>query len=498
VNALVEALRARADAPVLVTGQGETLTGSTVLGAADRVAARLETGNAGTVATLIDNGPAWLTADVACQLAGVAHVPVPSFFSAEQLAHVLTAAAVDTVITDRVAGLPQDFGLETFDGLVIAQRAGRPRPVVSAGTAKITFTSGTTGSPKGVCLSQDQLDAVAAALAERVRPLGLRRHLVTLPLAVLLENVAGVQAGLMAGSELVFPAPGGTGLEGSSGFDARALIATIDELRPDSLILLPQMLKALVAVLRAEGRRLDGLAFVAVGGARTSPELLREARSLGVPAFEGYGLSECGSVVSLNVPGEDRPGTVGRVLPHVDLRLGPDGEVLVRGREAVRYVGEASPSGEWYDTGDVGYMDQAGYLTLLGRRRNVLITGFGRNVSPEWVESELLSAPEIAQALVFGDDLPGLCALLVPAPGIEHAALQRALVRVNRRLPDYARIITWEAAEPFRSGEGEMTVNGRPCRKRIMEGRAAMLATLEERANRASQGDRSEPLRQAH
>jgi long-subunit acyl-CoA synthetase (AMP-forming) len=494
MKALFSELTSRAERPALVTGKAAVLTGSEVLEDAERMAGELRERQAGCVASILANGPAWISMDLACLLAGVTHVPIPDFFTPSQVLHVLETAAVDTIISEPGKAVPAGFQPVTHRGLCLASRPGRRSPTVHPRTAKITFTSGTTGTPKGVCLGEAQLERVALALAERVEPLRLGRHLVTLPLAVLLENVAGVYAGLLAGSEIVFPPAGGTGLEGSSGFDPRALIASIDALKPDSLILLPQMLSALVNVLRAEDKRLSGLSFVAVGGARTAPDLIREARSLGLPAYEGYGLSECASVVTLNTPGQDRPGTVGRVLPHLDLRLANDGEVLVRCDEPIRYVGETPSGADWYPTGDLGLLDRDGFLTLWGRKRNVLVTGFGRNVCPEWVESELLASPHIAQALVFGDDLPGLLALLVAAPGAGEAELQRAVVLVNRQLPDYARLIAWAASPPFRPDRGEITPNGRPCRERILASRTTLVNDLELRANRAHQGEHHESV----
>lgn len=494
MKALLGELASRAKRPALVSGTGVHRTGAEVLEEAEALAGQLREREAGCVATMIGNGPSWVSTDIACLLAGATHVPIPAFFTPGQVAHALETAGVDTFISGSEQTVPPRFRPESHGGLFLASPTGQRSKTRHPDTAKITFTSGTTGTPKGVCLAATQLEGVALALAEQVGSLALRRHLVTLPLAVLLENVAGVYAGLLAGSEIVFPPAGGAGLQGSSGFDPRALIATIESLQPDSLILLPQMLSAVVDTLRRDGKRLSGLRFVAVGGARTAPDLLREARSLGLPAYEGYGLSECASVVTLNSPGQDRPGTVGRVLPHADLRLAPDGEVLVHTGEPVRYVGESSPRAGWYPTGDLGLLDRDGYLTLWGRKRNVLVTGFGRNVCPEWVESELLASPHVAQALVFGDDLPGLLALLVAAPGAGETGLQQAVVAVNRRLPDYARLIAWTPTSPFLPDRGEITPNGRPCRERILASRTSLVNELELRANRTYQGDVNESV----
>ncbi|MEJ2535387.1 MAG: AMP-binding protein, partial [Gammaproteobacteria bacterium] len=352
MNAVLEALRRRGDTIALRGPGAQSLTGAQVLAAAARLAGELRCRGTGRAALVLDNGPSWVVADAACLMAGVTLVPLPTFFTRGQADHALAAAAVDTLLFDPARPPRDDLVVKTvIDGIAIA---ALDAPAGNAdGVARITFTSGTTGTPKGVCLSALQLERVARSLADRVAGVGLERHLVVLPLAVLLENVAGVHAGLLAGAEIVFPDAGETGLSGSSAFDPVPLLTAIERLRPGSFILLPQMLKLVVRALRDSGRRLDGLHFIAVGGARTAPSLIHEARALGLPVYEGYGLSECGSVVSLNTPDQDRPGSVGRVLPHVQICVSSENEILVLGPEPVRYAQDGAGGREWFATGDL-------------------------------------------------------------------------------------------------------------------------------------------------
>ena len=111
-------------------------------------------------------------------------------------------------------------------------------------------------------------------------------------------------------------------------------------------------------------------------------------------------------------------------------------------------------------------------------RKNLLITSFGRNVSPEWVESALLAQPQIGQALVAGDGLPILAAVIVPFPGVSSADVAAAIGRANACLPDYARLGGWVEAEPFTPHNGRLTGNGRPVRAAILDHYAAALAAL--------------------
>ena len=206
-----------------------------------------------------------------------------------------------------------------------------------------------------------------------------------------------------------------------------------------------------------------------------TPRLIGAARGVGIPAYEGYGLSECASVVALNTPHADRTGAVGRVLPHLAVTIAGDGEIVVTPAPFLGYVGAPPPEGP-LRTGDLGHFDADGFLVLSGRKSNVLITAFGRNVAPEWVESELLAQPEIGQAVVFGEGAAELCAVIVPSRGdLPPAALQAAITRANAQLPTYAQVARWQGSRPFDPALGELTGNGRPRRSVLRETHQAFI-----------------------
>jgi long-subunit acyl-CoA synthetase (AMP-forming) len=430
----------------------------------ERLAAALESARPRprVAGLLADNGPDWIRIDLACAKAGVALVPLPAFFTPEQCAHAVQASGMDSLF-GRLPGFEPAGALE---GLAWSRRAAPPSKL-AAGVAKLTFTSGTTGAPKGVALTAAQQWRVAGSLAEALQGLRIRRHLCLLPLAVLLENVAGVYTALRTGAEWLAPPLAETGLRGATGFDPLACLACIDRFEAESVILLPQMLLALTAAIEAGRRAPASLKFAAVGGAKLAPALIARARAAGLPAYEGYGLSECASVVALNMPGADRPGSVGRPLPHAQVRIA-SGEIHVK------------CGGEWLPTGDLGRRDEDGFLYVEGRRKHVLITSFGRNVSPEWPEAELLAGAAVAQAAVFGEAQPRLCALLVPAaPGIPDSVLEAQVLAANARLPDYARIARWLRADaPFTQHNGLATANGRLRREALWQAYGARLDAL--------------------
>ena len=435
-------------------------------------------------ATLLDNSPAWVVADLAAAQADVVHVPLPVFFTPQQIAHALHTAGVDTLLTTPdVAGQWQQAPqrpIEVAGGVLTLLRLPTQRVAMPAGTAKITYTSGTTGAPKGVCLTRPAMRRVADGLVQAMEPLGIRRHLCALPFAVLLENIAGLMAPLASGAICVTLPLQRLGLSGSSSFDAARFQAVVTDHRPNSVILLPQMLRAWTGHLLQTGQRApDSLKLVAVGGAAVGARLIDAARAVGIPACEGYGLSEGASVQTLNLPGADRPGTAGRALPHARLRVAADGEIEIAGSLFAGYLGDAASVTDWWPSGDLGEIDADGYLHLRGRKKHVLITAYGRNVSPEWIETALRGEPGIAQAVVYGDAQPALSAVLWPVRvDMPDAALQAAVDAANAALPDYARVRNWvRARENFDAGTGMSTANGRPQRAAVWQRHADALAT---------------------
>lgn len=470
----VRHLAAHAAARPAVSSATERLSYAELLARATTIALELEAREIEVVALAADNGPAWLAVDLAAQIAGTVLVPLPTYFTREQIAHVLADSGADALLADPRLLAPRDVdvsALQAFasvcDELAWCRLRANPVAAMPAGTAKISYTSGTTGKPKGVCLRQASMDAVASSLRSAVAELKITRHLCVLPLATLLENIAGVYAPWAAGAEVVVPSAIETGLVGGARFDAATLLHCLDKYRPESLILVPQLLAALVAALERGAVSPTSLKFVAVGGAPVSRALLMRADRAGLPVYEGYGLTECASVVALNTPAGRRIGSVGRPLPHVGLTVDSGGEILVGGAAIGGYVGgEHVP--QRFATGDLGYLDADGFLHVKGRRKNLFITSFGRNVSPEWVEAELGDEASIAQAAVFGESRPWNVAVIVPAPAATREEVQAAIEAANSRLPDYARVGDWIVAdEPFTPANGQLTSNGRNRRATI-------------------------------
>jgi long-subunit acyl-CoA synthetase (AMP-forming) len=434
---------------------------------------------------LAENGCDWAVADLAMHHLHQVNVPVPAYFTPAQMRHALDDAGVDTLITDRrdeILDRWPDFSLAgtlSSCGLAVLKRSIDPGGcrAVPFDTTKVTYTSGSTAEPKGVCLPGAALDRTTRAMARVTAPIGIRRHLCLMPLPTLLENLAGIHAPLRSGATCVIPSSADTGMSYGA-LDPQRLLRSLALHRPESLVLVPELLRVLVRAAQGGHALPDSLKFIAVGGAPVARSLLEEAAALRLPVFEGYGLSECGSVVCLNTPQSARLGSVGRPLPHVSLSVDGRGELRVSGWLMSGYVGETHTDGpQQVATGDLAEIDPDGYVYIRGRLRNLFITSFGRNVSPEWIERELSHEPDIRHALAIGEGCPNVRALVSPSkPELGQASLEHAVERANRRLPDYARVrhVVRMPEAPSLSN-GLLTANGRLRRERILERFGALL-----------------------
>ncbi|MCL9781991.1 AMP-binding protein [Vibrio sp. S4M6] len=423
------------------------------------------------IALRAENSVDWVVIDLAAMKAQVSIVPVPTFFSEQQVAHTLKETQADYLIGDwesdnheltRLRGMPvyssrtkaTDYSAEPF--LAVDK--------VLPGTCKITFTSGSTGQPKGVCLSEQNLVTVAVALAKSMQSGGnvpAGSHLAFIPLSTLLENITSVYVPLLLGKTSLVYQGQRLGLIGSSHLDFIQFAKALAEFYPSSMVITPAILMALIQIVAETPSLAQSFSFIAVGGARVAPELIEKAHQLNLPVYEGYGLSEMASVVALNTAAGSKPETSGQLLEHLEAKVTEDNELLVRGNVALGYLGEPFES-TWFKTGDLASIDDDGYITVVGRKKNQIITGFGRNVSPEWVESQAQVYAPGYSVIVTGDEQMGLTAIIEEDEGIEDR-----MNALNRSLPDYARIANLLVVSDLFSRTTWFTSNGRPKRTTI-------------------------------
>ena len=423
-----------------------------------------------TIGLFGQNGIDWAVAQLACMATGKRIVPLPMFFSAQQLGHIIADAQVEHIVATSAA-MPQAMHL-SVPCIMIGGVCAPTLPAFVAGGGQIIYTSGSTGTPKGVRLESGQLDWSATALSRATQARETDVYLSLLPLPLLLETICAILVPVLAGAQVYFDLESAN--EAGAGRVPK-LAEKFGVVAPTSSMLVPQLLAAYVGELAATGAKAPkNLRFVAVGGAPVPTSLAKAAWAAGVPVFEGYGLSECSSVVALNVPQARREGSVGRVLPDLTVEIEAD-EIIVTGPSIMDgYLGSPERVRRW-PTGDLGALDVDGYLYVHGRKDNLLVTAFGRNVSPEWIETLLQGDPRIGLCAVFGHGEPHLHVLIIPSRAgtafFDDATPDQidALVRkASATAPDYAipataHVLTLSEA----AGLGLLTPNGRFRRKNV-------------------------------
>jgi long-subunit acyl-CoA synthetase (AMP-forming) len=426
----------------------------------------------------LDNGLDWIIFDLAALAAGITAVPLPRFFSSAQIVHAIDDANLDGIIFDHElppgvtasgVALPgfSDSRIqctESCNGSLAPRSPETPASSTSA-PARVSYTSGSTGAPKGVELGADFIEQTATSLCQAIADLDINVHLSILPYATLLENIAGIYVPLLLGRCVHAEPAVDVGLNDALGLDPAKLVTCFNRVRPNSLIITPQLLELLCQLVENAAINPDCLVFVAVGGARVAPTLLQRARQAGIPAYEGYGLTEFASVATLNTPRNDRIGSVGKPLPGVSVSVAEDGEICLA-RDLPCETGKGRQA--LVRTGDLGSIDGDDFVQLHGRKSNLIVLANGRNVSPEWIEAELNASPLILQSYVFSDNGEQLAALLA-SPATD-AALETAINCINQDLPAYARVSEWHRlTTPFSRAAQTLTANGRLRRQQIAQ-----------------------------
>jgi long-chain acyl-CoA synthetase len=376
-------------------------------------------------------------------------------------------------------------------------------PVSPSDLATLRFTSGTTGTPKGVGFRHGQLQWMAETMSAlipwkaRIKP---ARYLSFLPMNHVVEGILGAYA------PYSMPAPVDiTFLE-----DFRGLSQILPRVRPTIFFSVPRfyekvwerfkessvgrLYRALSrseshdSVLRNLARPLlrhvllskaglDRCAQLLVGSAPCAASLLESFHDLGIELHNAFGLTEA-PLVTLNRLGANQLGTVGRALPSTEVRIAHDGEVLVRGPQVSTVSDDA-----WLHTGDLGAITDEGDLVIIGRKKEILITSYGKNIHPSKIESLLRDIPGMADAMVLGDNRPSLSALLWLAGGSatpqELQAIDRAVRGINGGLSHPEQLKRWAVLSEHPAIEnGELTGNLKIRRKVVLARRAAVVDLL--------------------
>lgn len=417
-------------------------------GAARALAARLEgegVEQGSRVLLFADGSPAWLLADLAILLRGATSVPVYPTSAPSQVAAIARRSGARVAVCDAprassVRGLPGIAGCLVVGEDALSERVdGGAERVGSSDLAVLLFTSGATGDPKGARLTHRNLMATATARLAVTRLDESDRTLCVLPLS----HVAGRM------NYQVYPAV--TGAQVWFGGGLATLFDDLADCRPTYFFGVPRVYEKLAGELErlsssmdaAAARRrlgLDALRFTTSGGAPIAVDLIESLASFGVEVLELYGQTETTGLTTLNPPGAIRRGTVGVPLPGVDVAVASDGEIRVRGDNVCDgYEGDpartaaAIDADGWLRSGDLGSLDLDGYLTITGRKHELIVTSGGKNVFPAPIEGRIEAHPAVSRAMVVGDARPYLVALVETAsePARAAASIRAHIEAVN-------------------------------------------------------------------
>jgi long-chain acyl-CoA synthetase len=437
-----------------------------------------------------ENGAEWIAAFHGCILRGVVAVPLDAYGSADFAARVCAdvkprLAVGDAMLLRQLPAEWPQLAFERWGEALPAEEAGPVEGLARDTPLQILFTSGTTGDPKGivhthgnVIASAGPIEGAAQGYLKYERLIHPLRILHTLPLSHVFGQMMGLWVPPIFTAELHF----------ESRLVAPRLVETIHRERISVLAAVPRVLALLKTHLEmtipglaeraaksqsnsalkrwwrfGDVHRMFGLKFWALisgGGALPGP-LEQFWNTIGLVLVQGYGMTETTALITLNHPFHVARGSIGRPLAGREVKLGPDGEVLVRGASisgATWSGGELRPrTDEWLATGDLAEREPGGELRFLGRKSEVIVTGTGVNVHPEDLEAVVEQEPGVAACAVVAVDTPQgpePCAVLaMRAPSVQAgsqsgaqagAQAAAAIEHANARLADFQRIRRWE------------------------------------------------------
>jgi long-chain acyl-CoA synthetase len=405
-----------------------------------------------------ENSAFWIGAFFGCILRGVIPVPI-DLAGSESFAHRVAQEVDPKLVTgsrEQMKSFPNGLAFEDFASLPLTTAAAIDG-ICETNPVQIVFTSGTTGDPKGVVHTHANILASLRPIEQEMqkylkveRVFHPLRFLHTLPLSHVFGQFMGIWIPALLAAEVHF----------ESRLIPADLIKTIHDERISVLVAVPRVLEILqthlnVNIDQAKGfsawrkwwhfrkvHRLFGFKFWALicGGATLPENLERFWNTLGFVVIQGYGMTETAALVSLNHPFHASQGSIGKVLPGREIRLGADGEILVRGETVSKSTWQGgrmqTQESEWLATGDLATQDASGNLKFKGRKKEVIVTAAGLNIYPDDLEAALLHQPLIKAAAVVEADGEPVAALVLRHPGDAADAVRAA----NAELAGYQQI----------------------------------------------------------
>ncbi len=339
--------------------------------------------------------------------------------------------------------LPQTVSVACIDELMLesAEKKGRLyalRQVKDEDIVAIFFTSGTTAQDKGVMLSQSNLRSGACACMTLHTEAYGDSMLSVLPLHHSYSCICGIYTQILFRVPVCFPE------------SLRKLPMSFQMYKPTKVLVVPQILETLMKLLRFSKQTPEtffggNLKWFVTGGAPCRRELIEEYNALGIQVLEGYGITECAPVISANWFLMPRIGSVGFPLYSVRVQI-IDGEICVSGANVFSgYLDDPDATAQakqngWFRTGDLGYLDEDGYLYVSGRKKNLIILDNGENVSPEELEALIYEQVGASECLVYEKDCRIVAELYFAEKALTQEEAERLVREMNRSLPMYKQI----------------------------------------------------------
>jgi long-subunit acyl-CoA synthetase (AMP-forming) len=450
------------------------------------------------------NRPEWVIADLGAMAAGAVPAPIYPTLTADQAGYIAEHSGAKIAVVGDAAQmkkLPPQMRFVVIDGAPSAAmsfeqllaRAGetpdsaldeRLAALNPGGLATLIYTSGTTGPPKAVMLSHENL-LFASRAAQRIGSVTADDVLVSyLPLSHIAEQMITIHGPAVSGAQIWFA----DALEKAPEviraarptifFGVPRVWEKMQSRVEEGIATAPRLRRALlswarksrgaladrIVLSKLRGRLgLDRVRFAVTGAAAMPLATLEFFDSLGLPIFDVWGMSESTAMGTANLPGARNPGTVGRATQGAEMRIAEDGEILTRGPHV--FLGyfkdetatrEALDKDGWLHTGDVGEIDAGGYLRITDRKKELIITSGGKNVSPQNIEGQLRRIPGVALAVVVGDARRHLAALFTLEPrngrGPEELARDPAVVaEISRGVETVnGQLASFETIKKFR------------------------------------------------
>ena len=421
------------------------------------------------------NSPHWVLAFFGCIRAGVVLVPLDLRSAPDYVARVVSRTEPKLAFISRLTpkgevdlGVPE-ITFEELESAISGLPGPAPVSIDKDDLAEIMFTSGTTGDPKGVMLTHRNLTANMEGIAQYITVAPSSRLLSILPLSHMYEQMGGLFMTLHSGASVTYP----------TSRQPTVLARTMRERKVTTMLMVPQALELLMNgierevsrqgkerlwqillkaaertpfslrrhLFRTVHKQFGGkLGLIVSGGAPLDRELDRKWELLGVKVLQGYGATEASPVISNHTMDERRPGSTGRPLPNVQVRISERGEILVKGENvtpgyynAPEETAKAFEDG-WYKTGDLGYFDDDGFLHIQGRVKDMIVLSSGQNVYPQDVQTILVKHPNVIDAVVVG--LPKGASVEVHAALIleDPNAARQAVDWANSQLAEQQRV----------------------------------------------------------